>query len=203
MWVPGVVRLMTATCDSVSMLIDQSKISSIERPTPFRRTLSALANPDPVTRSLSVCLQGLWWALTVTDEKLTSRDLTHGVPPPALKTHTESFRLRLQEKVCGQLVGRHQKRLWLPGKTACDDGVRSEGAWALAPQYPLGSPHRTRSAHALQTLPRPGASAQTIEPRSPSPHRTPAKTPRLSFPGRHLQRSRIAISPRAEISEAP
>ena len=82
MWVPGVVRLMTATCDSVSMLIDQSKISSIERPTPFRRTLSALANPDPVTRSLSVCSQRLWWVLTVTDEKLTSRDLTHGVPRP-------------------------------------------------------------------------------------------------------------------------
>ena len=82
MWVPGVVRLMTASCDSVSMLIDQSKISSIERPTPFRRTLSALANPDPVTRSLSVCSQGLWWALTVTDEKPTSRHLTHGVPRP-------------------------------------------------------------------------------------------------------------------------
>lgn len=84
-------------------------------------------------------------------------------------------------------------------KTAGDDGVRGEGAWPLAPMHPVRSPHRTRRAHALQILPRPGASAQRIEPRSPSPHRTPAKTPRLPVPGRHVQRSRIETSPRVEI----
>jgi len=84
-------------------------------------------------------------------------------------------------------------------KTAGDDGVRGEGAWALAPMHPLRSPHGARSDHALQILPWPGASAQRIEPRSPSPHRTPAKTPRLPIPGWHVQRSRIGTSPRVEI----
>jgi hypothetical protein len=87
-------------------------------------------------------------------------------------------------------------------ETAGDDGVRGEGAWALAPMLHLRSPHRTRSDHALQILPWPGASAQRIQQRSPSPHRTPAKTPRLPVPGEHVQRGRIKTSPRVEISRS-
>lgn len=84
-------------------------------------------------------------------------------------------------------------------KTAGDDGVRGEGAWALAPVHYLRSTHRARSTDALQILPWPGASAQRIQQWGPSPHRTPSKTPRLPVPGWHVQRSRIETSPRVEI----
>src|ERR1700744_3227180 len=84
-------------------------------------------------------------------------------------------------------------------ETAGDDGVRGEGAWALAAMHSLRSPHRTRSAHALQILPWPGASAQRIHQRGPGPHRTPATTLWLPLPCWHVQRSRIETSPRVEV----
>ena len=87
-------------------------------------------------------------------------------------------------------------------ETAGDDGVRGEGAWALAPMHHLRSPHRTRPAHALQILPRPRTSAQRIQQRVPSSHRTPTEPPRLPVSGEQVQWNRIETSSRLEIRQS-
>jgi hypothetical protein len=81
-------------------------------------------------------------------------------------------------------------------ETAGDDGVRGEGAWPLAPFTATKPSQNAPSSCAAKychgpVLPRPRPGAQRIEPRSPSPHRTPAKTPRLPLPCQHLHRNRI------------
>ena len=87
-------------------------------------------------------------------------------------------------------------------KAAGDDGVRSKGTRPLAALHHLRSAHRARSTDALQVLPRPGTSAQAIQHRCPSPHRTPATTPRLPVSSGHVWWSGVEASARVGLKRS-
>ena len=121
----------------------------------------------------------------------------HRPIPPAI---TASF----GGNICRQLVGGHPTtsvatKKKPPAMTECEVKVRAVSFPAFSTKPSKNAPS---SCAANPSCHGPAQALKESILGARAPHRTPAKTPRLPLPGRHLQRSRIETSPSVEIGRS-